>query len=171
MIPAGDTLPRPRCTRQRRSLWASSCQSAGWARLEGDLRQAAGRPPERVSGTGLSQGTCAPYALPIGNVRPGRADERRAPWTSRRTWRRSRGTWGRMPGMPPSTTASSTSGPSASGTAPPISPPRRNLHMFCLQLGFYLASWGMLRGSSTLLCKSTRHYEPVINGPGRSRRH
>ena len=35
--------------------------------------------------------------------------------------------------------------------------------MSCLQLGFYLASWGMLRGSSTLLRKSARHYEPVID--------
>ena len=39
----------------------------------------------------------------------------------------------------------------------------RNLQMSCLQLGFYLASWGMLRGSSTLLRKSARHYEPVID--------
>lgn len=38
-----------------------------------------------------------------------------------------------------------------------------NLQMSCLQLGFYLASWGMLRGSSTLLRKSARHYEPVID--------
>jgi len=37
-----------------------------------------------------------------------------------------------------------------------------NLQMSCLQLGFYLASWGMFRGSSTLLRKSARHYEPVI---------
>ena len=34
--------------------------------------------------------------------------------------------------------------------------------MSCLQLGFYLASWGMFRGSSTLLRRSARHYEPVI---------
>ncbi len=39
----------------------------------------------------------------------------------------------------------------------------QNLQMSCLQLGFYLASWGMLRGSSTLLRKSARHYEPVID--------
>jgi hypothetical protein len=38
-----------------------------------------------------------------------------------------------------------------------------NMQMSCLQLGFYLASWGMFRGSSTLLLKSARHYEPVIN--------
>ena len=37
-----------------------------------------------------------------------------------------------------------------------------NMQVSCLQLGFYLASWGMLRGSSTLLRKSARHYEPVI---------
>jgi len=39
----------------------------------------------------------------------------------------------------------------------------QNLQMSCLQLGFYLASWGMLRGSSALLRKSARHYEPVID--------
>lgn len=32
----------------------------------------------------------------------------------------------------------------------------------CLQLGFYLASWGMLRASSDLLQRSVRHYRPVI---------
>ena len=32
----------------------------------------------------------------------------------------------------------------------------------CLVLGFYLASWGMFRGSSFLLKKSVRHFEPVI---------
>jgi len=32
----------------------------------------------------------------------------------------------------------------------------------CLQLGFYLASWGMLRGSSFLLEKSVKVLEPVI---------
>lgn len=32
----------------------------------------------------------------------------------------------------------------------------------CLQLGFYLASWGMLRGSSFLLQKSIKYYEPLI---------
>jgi hypothetical protein len=39
---------------------------------------------------------------------------------------------------------------------------RDNMQLSCLQLGFYLASWGMFRGSSTLLRKSVRHYEPVI---------
>lgn len=37
-----------------------------------------------------------------------------------------------------------------------------NIQMSCLQLGFYLASWGMLRGSARLLQKSARHYIPVI---------
>lgn len=37
-----------------------------------------------------------------------------------------------------------------------------SMQISCLQLGFYLASWGMFRGSSTLLLKSARHYEPVI---------
>jgi hypothetical protein len=32
----------------------------------------------------------------------------------------------------------------------------------CLELAFYLASWGMLRGSSFLLQKSSKHYEPLI---------
>lgn len=32
----------------------------------------------------------------------------------------------------------------------------------CLQLAFYLASWGMLRGSSELLQRSLRHYLGVI---------
>ena len=32
----------------------------------------------------------------------------------------------------------------------------------CLSLGFYLASWGMLRGSSFLLSKSVKYYEPLI---------
>ncbi len=33
----------------------------------------------------------------------------------------------------------------------------------CLVLGFYLASWGMLRGSSVLLSKSIKHYEKTID--------
>jgi len=37
------------------------------------------------------------------------------------------------------------------------------MQMSCLQLGFYLASWGMFRGSSTLLLKSARHHVPVID--------
>lgn len=32
----------------------------------------------------------------------------------------------------------------------------------CLQLGFYLASWGMLRGSSDLLQRSVRNFIPVV---------
>jgi hypothetical protein len=32
----------------------------------------------------------------------------------------------------------------------------------CLVLGFYLASWGMLRGSSFLLQKSVKHFQPTI---------
>jgi len=32
----------------------------------------------------------------------------------------------------------------------------------CLVIGFYLASWGMLRGSSFLLNKSAKYYEPLI---------
>jgi hypothetical protein len=37
-----------------------------------------------------------------------------------------------------------------------------NLQLSCLHLGFYLASWGMLRGSSVLLRKSLSYYVPVI---------
>lgn len=41
-----------------------------------------------------------------------------------------------------------------------------NMQTSCLQLGFYLASWGMLRGSSSLLRRSAKHYEPVISTIG-----
>ncbi len=37
-----------------------------------------------------------------------------------------------------------------------------NLQFSCLQLGFYLASWGMMRGSSFLLEKSLRNYNELI---------
>jgi hypothetical protein len=37
-----------------------------------------------------------------------------------------------------------------------------NIQLSCLQLCFYLASWGMLRGSSTLLQKSAKFYELLI---------
>jgi hypothetical protein len=36
------------------------------------------------------------------------------------------------------------------------------LQLSCLHLGFYLASWGMLRGSSHLLQRSLRAFVPVI---------
>ncbi|MBS3107770.1 hypothetical protein J4468_02535 [Candidatus Woesearchaeota archaeon] len=38
----------------------------------------------------------------------------------------------------------------------------KNLQMSCLQLGFYLASWGMMRGSSFLLEKSVKNYINLI---------
>jgi hypothetical protein len=38
----------------------------------------------------------------------------------------------------------------------------QDMEKSCLVLGFYLASWGMLRGSSFLLQKSAKHYEPTI---------
>ena len=38
----------------------------------------------------------------------------------------------------------------------------KNIQQSCLQLGFYLASWGMLRGSSDLLQRSVRHLMPVV---------
>ena len=34
--------------------------------------------------------------------------------------------------------------------------------VFVFVLGFYLASWGMLRGSTDLLWKSTKYLQPVI---------
>lgn len=37
-----------------------------------------------------------------------------------------------------------------------------DLEKSCLSLGFYLASWGMFRGSSFLLQKSVRLFEPTI---------
>lgn len=36
------------------------------------------------------------------------------------------------------------------------------MELSCLHLGFYLASWGMLRGSSVLLRRSIKHYTPLI---------
>lgn len=38
-----------------------------------------------------------------------------------------------------------------------------NLQLSCLQLGFYLASWGMMRGSSFLLRRSAKNYKDLIN--------
>ena len=39
---------------------------------------------------------------------------------------------------------------------------KENLQMSCLQIGFYLASWGMMRGSSFLLEKSMRNFSNLI---------
>jgi len=39
---------------------------------------------------------------------------------------------------------------------------KQNLQTSCLQLGFYLASWGMMRASSFLLKKSVRHFSALI---------
>lgn len=38
-----------------------------------------------------------------------------------------------------------------------------NLELSCLQLGFYLASWGMLRASTVLFRRSMRYLAPVID--------
>ena len=38
----------------------------------------------------------------------------------------------------------------------------QNMQLSCLQLGFYLASWGMYRGSAELLQKSARYLVPVV---------
>jgi hypothetical protein len=40
--------------------------------------------------------------------------------------------------------------------------PKIDIEKSCLVLGFYLASWGMFRGSSFLLQKSAKCFEPVI---------
>lgn len=37
-----------------------------------------------------------------------------------------------------------------------------NIELSCLNLGFYLASWGMFRGSSSLIEKSLAYYKDVI---------
>lgn len=37
-----------------------------------------------------------------------------------------------------------------------------NMQQSCLQIGFYLASWGMLRGSTFLLQKSAKFYESLV---------
>lgn len=39
---------------------------------------------------------------------------------------------------------------------------KKDIEKSCLVLGFYLASWGMLRGSSFLMQKSAKFYEPII---------
>jgi hypothetical protein len=39
---------------------------------------------------------------------------------------------------------------------------QQNIQMSCFQLGFYLASWGMFRGSSFLIKKSVKHFEKLI---------
>lgn len=46
-------------------------------------------------------------------------------------------------------------------------PKNRHLHKDdtdrgALELGFYLASWGMFRGSSFLLAKSYKHFTPLV---------
>lgn len=38
-----------------------------------------------------------------------------------------------------------------------------NVQLSCLQIGFFLASWGMLRGKAFLLQKSVKHYEKLIS--------
>jgi hypothetical protein len=38
----------------------------------------------------------------------------------------------------------------------------KDLEKSCLVIGFYLASWGMFRGSSFLLQKSVKHFQPTI---------
>lgn len=39
---------------------------------------------------------------------------------------------------------------------------KEHLQISCLQLGFYLASWGMFRGKSQLLQKSVKNFEMLI---------
>jgi hypothetical protein len=38
----------------------------------------------------------------------------------------------------------------------------KDIEKSCLVVGFYLASWGMFRGSSFLLQKSVKHFQPTI---------
>ncbi len=38
----------------------------------------------------------------------------------------------------------------------------KDVEKSCLVIGFYLASWGMFRGSSFLLQKSVKHFQPAI---------
>lgn len=38
----------------------------------------------------------------------------------------------------------------------------KDMEKSCLVIGFYLASWGMLRGSSFLLKHSVKYYEPLV---------
>lgn len=38
----------------------------------------------------------------------------------------------------------------------------KDIEKSCLVLGFYLASWGMFRGSSFILQKSVKHFQPTI---------
>lgn len=44
-----------------------------------------------------------------------------------------------------------------------------NIQLSALQLGFYLASWGMLRGSAELLQKSAKYLVPIIEIVARTR--
>jgi hypothetical protein len=39
----------------------------------------------------------------------------------------------------------------------------QDIERSCLTLGFYLSSWGMFRGSSFLLQKSLKHFQPTIS--------
>jgi hypothetical protein len=48
------------------------------------------------------------------------------------------------------------------GELPLLASPDR-MEQSCLQLGFYLASWGMFRGSSALLQHSSKRLEPLIS--------
>lgn len=48
------------------------------------------------------------------------------------------------------------------GRAAEVASPE-NLELSCLHLGFYLASWGMLRGSTDLLKRSIKHLVPTID--------
>ncbi len=47
------------------------------------------------------------------------------------------------------------------GRLPELLEPQ-HLQEACLQIGFYLASWGMYRGKAFLLRRSARHYVPLI---------
>lgn len=67
-----------------------------------------------------------------------------------------------MKGMPPLIIAITISIHSTNKIKYPNSQIEENLQLSCLHLGFYLACWGMLRGSSFLLEKSVRSYKNLI---------
>lgn len=39
---------------------------------------------------------------------------------------------------------------------------KENIHSSCLHIGFFLASWGMFRGSTILSSKSVKHFERLV---------
>ena len=67
-----------------------------------------------------------------------------------------------MTSTPRSTTVSTISSRSVTRAGLTTSAIQTTFEQSCLQIGFYLASWGMLRGKSFLLNKSERFYERLV---------